>query len=34
MGTGKSTVGRELARLLGRKFIDMDIMLEKKMGKP
>jgi shikimate kinase len=33
MGTGKSTVGRELARLLGRKFIDMDIMLEKKMGK-
>lgn len=32
MGTGKSTVGRELARLLGRKFIDIDSMLEKRLG--
>jgi shikimate kinase len=33
MGTGKSTVGRELARSLGRKFIDMDLMMESKLGK-
>jgi len=29
MGSGKSTVGRELARRLGRKFIDMDREIEK-----
>lgn len=33
MGTGKSTVGRELARLLGRQFVDMDAALEKRFGK-
>ncbi|MDQ7822418.1 MAG: shikimate kinase [Candidatus Eremiobacteraeota bacterium] len=32
MGTGKSTIGKELARLTGRKFIDMDLMLEKRLG--
>ncbi|MBM3462434.1 MAG: shikimate kinase [Armatimonadetes bacterium] len=32
MGTGKSTVGRELARLMGRKFIDTDQALEKLLG--
>lgn len=32
-GTGKSTVGRELARLMGRKFVDMDHLLESRMGK-
>lgn len=32
MGTGKSTVGRELARLLGTKFIDLDEELEKALG--
>jgi shikimate kinase len=32
MGTGKSTVGRELARLMGRKFIDTDHALEKQLG--
>jgi shikimate kinase len=32
MGTGKSTIGRELARLLGRKFIDTDQALEQKFG--
>lgn len=33
MGTGKSTIGRELARFMGKKFIDMDVLLEKKLGK-
>lgn len=32
MGTGKSTVGRELARFMGRKFIDMDALLEERAG--
>jgi shikimate kinase len=32
MGTGKSTIGRELARLLGRQFLDMDVMVEKRFG--
>jgi shikimate kinase len=32
MGTGKSTIGKELARLLGRRFLDMDAMLEKSLG--
>lgn len=30
MGCGKSTVGRELARLMGSKFIDMDSYIESK----
>lgn len=32
MGTGKSTIGKELARLLGRQFLDMDQLLEKRLG--
>jgi len=32
MGTGKSTIGRELARFLGKKFVDMDNLLQKRMG--
>lgn len=32
MGTGKSTVGRELARLMGRKFVDTDIEVERLVG--
>lgn len=34
MGTGKSTVGKILARRLNARFIDMDELIEKKAGKP
>lgn len=34
MGTGKTSVGAEAARRLGRKFVDMDAEIEKRMGKP
>lgn len=33
-GGGKSTVGRQLARRLGRVFIDSDAMIEKRIGEP
>ncbi len=33
MGTGKTTIGRELARFMGRKFVDMDQVLEERLGK-
>jgi shikimate kinase len=33
MGTGKSTIGKELAQEMGRKFLDMDVVLEKRFGK-
>lgn len=32
MGCGKSTVGRNLARKSGRKFLDMDAYIEEKVG--
>jgi shikimate kinase len=32
MGTGKSVVGRELARLLGRPFVDLDAAIEREAG--
>lgn len=32
MGCGKSTVGRELASIMGSKFIDMDTYIEEKEG--
>jgi shikimate kinase len=32
MGTGKTTVGRELARLMGMKFLELDRMIEKEVG--
>lgn len=32
MGCGKSTVGKELAALMGRSFTDMDSYIEKKAG--
>ncbi len=33
MGSGKSTVGRELARLLDRPFIDLDSLIEGREGR-
>ncbi len=33
MGTGKSSVGREVARRLGRPFVDMDAEIEARTGK-
>ncbi len=34
MGTGKTTVGREAARRLGRAFVDMDDVIAARAGKP
>ncbi len=34
MGTGKTTVGRVVARLLGRDFVDMDTEIELRAGMP
>ncbi len=33
MGAGKSEVGKALAQRLGRKFIDLDFLIEKRAGK-
>ena len=33
MGTGKTTVGERLARLLGFAFVDMDTLLERRQGR-
>lgn len=33
MGTGKTTVGRILARRLGKRFVDMDGIIEQRAGK-
>lgn len=32
MGSGKSTVGAELAKITGRRFIDTDALIEKEQG--
>lgn len=32
MGSGKTVVGNELAKITGRKFIDTDLYIEKKQG--
>ena len=32
MGAGKSKVGLEVARRLGRKFVDMDALIEQRVG--
>ncbi len=34
MGTGKTSVGREVARRMGRTFIDMDSVLVQRLGAP
>jgi shikimate kinase len=34
MGSGKSTVGRPLAARLGVAFVDNDVMLERRTGRP
>jgi shikimate kinase len=34
MGTGKTVVGKLLARKLGKDFIEMDALIEKKAGRP
>ena len=34
MGCGKSTIGRELRRLLGYPLVDMDAAIEQRAGKP
>lgn len=34
MGTGKTSVGKETARQLGRTFVDMDAEIEARVGKP
>jgi shikimate kinase len=34
MGSGKSTVGRELHQRLGYPLVDMDQVIEQRMGKP
>lgn len=34
MGTGKTSVGRALARRLGRPFLDTDELVEKQLGRP
>lgn len=33
MGTGKSTIGRQLARSLGRPFLDSDAVIENRTGR-
>jgi len=33
-GSGKSTVGRQLARQLGRDFVDSDAVIEERIGMP
>jgi len=32
MGAGKSTVGRRLAHMLGRRFVDLDDLIEQRTG--
>ena len=34
MGTGKTTVGEEIARRMDRSFVDMDVEIEARAGKP
>ncbi|MFI5384974.1 MAG: shikimate kinase [Fimbriimonadales bacterium] len=34
MGVGKSAVGRELAHRTGREFLDTDLLLQNRLGRP
>ena len=34
MGTGKTVIGEALAKKLNRKFIELDLLIERKAGKP
>jgi shikimate kinase len=34
MGAGKSSIGRALAELTGRDFLDTDLMLQHRLGRP
>jgi len=34
MGAGKSSLGRALAELTGREFIDTDLILQQRLGRP
>ena len=34
MGTGKTAVGEALAKKLNRKFVELDLLIERKAGKP
>jgi len=34
MGTGKTVVGKVLAEKLGRSFIELDLLIEQKVGEP
>ncbi len=34
MGAGKSSVGRTLAELTGRTFVDTDLILQQRLGRP
>ncbi len=34
MGAGKTVVGKELAKITGRKFVDTDEMIEEKQEYP
>ena len=34
MGTGKTVVGKVLAEKLGREFVELDVLIEQKAGKP
>jgi len=34
MGTGKTAVGKALAKKLGRELVEMDLLIEQKAGKP
>lgn len=34
MGAGKSSIGRSLAELTGRTFVDTDLVLQQRLGRP